>query len=81
MSARPLIGTSVEGRSLSRTFRCYDHLEEGVEGMVTITGGKATTCRAMAEKTADLVCEKLGMRAACTTKEIPLESYRNYYLP
>jgi glycerol-3-phosphate dehydrogenase len=81
MSARPLIGTSIEGRSLSRTFRCYDHLEEGVAGLVTITGGKATTCRAMAEKTADLVCKKLGIQATCTTKEVTLDSYRNYYLP
>jgi glycerol-3-phosphate dehydrogenase len=81
MSARPLIGTSLEGRSLSRTFRCYDHLEEGVAGLVTITGGKATTCRAMAEKTADLVCKKLGIQATCTTKEVTLDSYRNYYLP
>lgn len=81
MSARPLIGTSIEGRSLSRTFRCYDHLEEGVEGLVTITGGKATTCRAMAEKTADLVCEKLGIQAACTTQGVVLDSYRNYYIP
>jgi glycerol-3-phosphate dehydrogenase len=81
MSARPLIGTSVEGRSLSRTFRCYDHKEEGIDGLVTITGGKATTCRAMAEKTADLVCEKLGIHTPCVTNQVILTSYRNFYLP
>ena len=53
--------------------------EEGIEGLVTITGGKATTCRAMAEKTADLVCQKLGIQAACTTQDVALTSYRNYY--
>lgn len=80
MSARPLIGSSVQGRSLSRTFKCYDHAEsEGIQNLVTITGGKATTCRAMAEKTADLVCKKLGVTVACTTQEVVLTSYREYY--
>ncbi len=80
MSARPLIGSDVQGRSLSRTFKCYDHeISEGIGGLVTITGGKATTCRAMAEKTVDLVCQKLDISAACQTKEIPLASYRQYY--
>ena len=49
-------------------------------GLVTITGGKATTCRAMAETTVDVVCQKLGIKAACTTKEVVLASYRDYYL-
>jgi glycerol-3-phosphate dehydrogenase len=82
MSARPLIAASVQGRSLSRTFKCYDHKDsEGVDGFVTITGGKATTCRAMAEKTADLVVKKMGYGSPCTTKEVVLTSYRNYYSP
>lgn len=80
MSARPLIGSSVQGRSLSRTFKCYDHMEsEGIANLVTITGGKATTCRAMAEKTADLVCQKMGISAVCTTQDVVLASYREYY--
>ena len=79
MSARPLIGEALKGRSLTRTFKCYDHAEDGVEGMVTITGGKATTCRAMAEKTVDLVCKKLGINEVCTTANQPLASYRTYY--
>jgi glycerol-3-phosphate dehydrogenase len=33
----------------------------------------------MAEKTADVVCEKLNISAACTTKEVPLISYREFY--
>jgi glycerol-3-phosphate dehydrogenase len=80
MSARPLIASNVQGRSLSRTFKCYDHQEsEGLGNFVTITGGKATTCRGMAEKTADLVCSKLGIQAACQTREVVLHSYREYY--
>lgn len=80
MSARPLIGSSVKGRSLSRTFVAFNHKElDGVGGFVTITGGKATTCRAMAEKTADVVCQNLGITAPCQTRDTVLASYREFY--
>jgi glycerol-3-phosphate dehydrogenase len=80
MSARPLIGADIEGRSLSRTFKCYDHQESaGLGNFLTITGGKATTCRGMAEKTVDLVCKKMGIQATCQTREVVLNSYRDYY--
>jgi glycerol-3-phosphate dehydrogenase len=77
--ARPLIGRPGDaGRELSRTFECFDHAADGVEGFVTISGGKTTTARAMAEKTADVVCAKLGIDAACRTRDVPLASYREY---
>ncbi len=80
MATRPLIGKGSAGRSIARTFKCFDHKEsDGIEGLVTITGGKATTLRQMAEKTADMVCAKLGIQAVCTTKDTPLLSYRAYY--
>jgi glycerol-3-phosphate dehydrogenase len=80
MATRPLIGEGM-GRSSARTFKCYDHKEtDNVDGLVTITGGKATTLRAMAEKTADIVCKKLEVNAPCTTKDAQLLSYRQYYL-
>lgn len=79
MATRPLIGSG-SGRSVARTFKSYDHkVTDNVEGLVTITGGKATTLRAMAEATADLVCEKLDIAAPCITKDTPLLSYRQYY--
>jgi glycerol-3-phosphate dehydrogenase len=83
-AARPLIGAvggaGGGGRELSRTFKCFDHaVTEGVEGFVTITGGKATTLRAMAEATADLVCAKLGVDAPCRTREVVLASHSAYY--
>lgn len=79
MATRPLVGGG-SGRSIARTFKCYDHKEtHNVDGLVTITGGKATTLRAMAEKTADVVCAKLGVTTPCVTKETPLLSYRQYY--
>ncbi len=80
MATRPLIGSGATGRSISRTFKCFDHMEtDNVDGFVTITGGKATTLRAMAEKTADVVCQKLGVSATCQTAEVKLRPYRDYY--
>ena len=79
MATRPLI-SSGSGRSAARTFKCYDHKEtHNIDGFVTITGGKATTLRAMAEGTADMVCKKLSHNVPCTTKDVPLLSYRQYY--
>jgi glycerol-3-phosphate dehydrogenase len=82
-AARPLIGPretdADSGRELSRTFRCFDHADEGLEGLVTITGGKATTLRAMAEAAADTLCIKLGLDAPCQTREILLLPYTAYY--
>jgi len=81
-AARPLIGggSGGGGRGLSRTFKCFDHaVTDGVEGFVTITGGKATTLRAMAEATADLVCRKLGVDAPCRTREVVLLPHTAYY--
>jgi glycerol-3-phosphate dehydrogenase len=81
-AARPLIGSggASSGRELSRTFKCFDHAErDGVEGMVTISGGKATTLRAMAETTADVVCRKLGISAPCRTRDTVLLPHTAYY--
>jgi glycerol-3-phosphate dehydrogenase len=83
-AARPLIGATGAagggGRQLSRTFKCFDHaVTDRVEGFVTITGGKATTLRAMAEATADLVCAKLGVEAPCRTREVVLAAHTDYY--
>jgi glycerol-3-phosphate dehydrogenase len=75
-AARPLIGSrgaADSGRELSRTFKTYDHAEtDGVEGFLTITGGKATTLRGMAELCADVICRKLGVEAECRTRETVL---------
>lgn len=78
--ARPLIAMGgVDARELSRTFECFDHTCDGVDGFVTIAGGKTTTARAMAERVADLVCNKLGSEAECRTRDVPLASYRLFY--
>ncbi len=54
-------------RGISRGFFCLDHADDGVANLTSTVGGKLTTYRRMARATADLVCENLGVDAACTT--------------
>jgi len=67
---RPLFGKSGggDGRSVSRGFALLDHAKDNVENFTTITGGKLTTFRLMAEKTSDQVCGKMGVSAPCLTR-------------
>jgi glycerol-3-phosphate dehydrogenase len=66
-----------DDRELSRGFAIIDHEEkEGLEGLVSIVGGKLSTYRLMAEKTVDVVCDKLGVTGTCTTHLDPLPSSR-----
>jgi glycerol-3-phosphate dehydrogenase len=71
---RPLIGScsASDDRSISRTFTLMDHTLDGIENFVSISGGKLTTYRLMAEKTADLVCDHLGVSKPCLTRTEPL---------
>ncbi|MEE8163656.1 MAG: FAD-dependent oxidoreductase [Anaerolineae bacterium] len=80
-SIRPLYEPPTEGEEeekvtgieVSRAFYVLDHEElESVGGFVTITGGKLTTSRLMAEKTVDVVCAKMGVDAPCRTHLEPL---------
>ncbi len=62
-----------ERREVSRAFYVLDHEPlNGLGGFITITGGKLTTCRLMAEKTVDLVCAKMGISVPCRTHMEPL---------
>ncbi|MFB6101273.1 MAG: FAD-dependent oxidoreductase [Haloplanus sp.] len=61
-----------DARAISRGFALLDHAADGADGVVTIVGGKLTTYRKMAEATADLVCERLGVPAPCRTADRPL---------
>ncbi|MCP3945067.1 MAG: anaerobic glycerol-3-phosphate dehydrogenase subunit A [Desulfobacteraceae bacterium] len=70
---RPLVSAGGDGdRSLSRGFSLLDHAGDGVDNFITITSGKLTTYRLMAEKTSDMVCEKLGISSACMTRDLAL---------
>ncbi|WP_420181974.1 FAD-dependent oxidoreductase [Haloarcula sp. KBTZ06] len=57
------------GRGISRGFFLLDHADDGVDNMASIVGGKLTTYRQMAEATADLVCDGLGVDADCRTAD------------
>ncbi|MBQ0081463.1 MAG: anaerobic glycerol-3-phosphate dehydrogenase subunit A [Alistipes sp.] len=67
---RPLVASDDDpsGRSVSRGIVVLDHAKrDGVEGFITITGGKLMTYRLMGEWTTDLICKKLNINKACTT--------------
>jgi len=73
-AVRPLVGdaggpaSASGGRQVSRSHRVIDHGEhDGVAGLITITGGKATTFRLMAEEAVDAVCVALGSPRPCRT--------------
>ena len=58
---------------LSRDHKVYDHEQlDGVEGFVSLAGGKLAAYREMAEDATDAVCEKLGNRSPCLTHKQPL---------
>lgn len=81
-AARPLIGNADAARpqEISRTFDCYDHgTRDNVSGLLSIIGGKGMTLRAMAEKTADIICRLTGHDAPCRTRETPLLPARTFY--
>jgi glycerol-3-phosphate dehydrogenase len=67
---RPLIqeASKDNDRDISRAFTLLDHADrDGVEGFITITSGKWTTYRKMAEATVDKMCEKLKVSRPCRT--------------
>jgi glycerol-3-phosphate dehydrogenase len=60
--------SSESTRDVTRAHALLDHdKRDGVSGFLTITGGKLTTYRLMAEETVDAVCKQLGEQRACTT--------------
>ena len=78
-------GGQVETRNVTRAHALLDHAErDSVGGFVTITGGKLTTYRLMAEQTVDAVCRQLGRdELRCSTATTPLpgsESGEHYRL-
>jgi glycerol-3-phosphate dehydrogenase len=85
---RPLFEDTKEAvtstRDVTRAHTLLDHAErDGVAGFMTITGGKLTTFRLMAEETVDAVCEQLGERRTCCTATLTLpgsESGQTYRL-
>lgn len=79
---RPLVsrggpGDRTDDREVSRGFTLIDHEPDGVDNFVTITGGKLTTYRLMAEKTSDIICQKLKVHSKCQTNLLALPSTKS----
>lgn len=59
----------------SRASEAVDHARDGVQGLVTITGGKYTTSRGFAEETFGTIARKLGRRfARSISRRVPLDA-------
>jgi glycerol-3-phosphate dehydrogenase len=71
---RPLLQSTGDNddRAATRGFALFDHVSQGLNNFCTITGGKLTTFRLMAEKTSDLVASRMGNTKKCTTDSVPL---------
>ncbi len=76
---RPLVKSASTGRTadLSRRHK----VNHSTSNVITVTGGKLTTYREMAEDTVDAVCEVLGNRVKSTTKNLPLLGADGYRQP
>ncbi len=75
---RPLLKAKddSDGRGASRGFALLDHEDAELSNFITVTGGKLTTYRLMAEKTVDFICKRLGVNVACTTATTIVEPSR-----
>ncbi len=68
IGARPILGQAGSEKLLSREFEVFDHsLRDGVDGLLTIGGGKMSDFRVMAETVTSLACARLEKRVECRT--------------
>src|SRR3954464_10258901 len=64
-------GEVKDTRDVSRTHAVVDHLaRDGVRGLLTMSGGKLTTARLMAQDLVDGMCEQLGEERPCRTRHV-----------
>ncbi len=68
---RPLVTGGTVGQKTADLSRRHK-VAASKTGLVTVTGGKLTTYRKMAEDTTDAVLKSIGRRAACRTKNLRL---------
>lgn len=63
-----------DSRLMTRSHAVLDHAtRDGVEGLISVVGGKFTTFRLMAEEAVDLAGRRLGTRRKCLTAETPID--------
>jgi glycerol-3-phosphate dehydrogenase len=59
--------------AVSRKHKLYDHRRrDGIEGALSVIGGKITAYRAIAEEVTNVVVRRLGSTARCRTSELRL---------
>lgn len=69
-------------RDITRSYVLLDHeTRDGIRNFLTITSGKFTTYRLMAQATVDAMCQKLKTDRPCTThlEILPDSEDRHYY--
>jgi glycerol-3-phosphate dehydrogenase len=79
---RPLFqdNAPAETRDVTRAHAVLDHRKrDGVDGFVTITGGKLCTFRLMAQDVVDAVCTQLGVTRASRTADEPLPDSQEHH--
>lgn len=76
VAARALPGAASDTYGASRDMAFADHAGDGMPGFFTLTGGKWTTARAMAETGIDGIVRHLGVTTrACDTAHVPLPPF------
>jgi glycerol-3-phosphate dehydrogenase len=73
---RPLVKTASSGRTADLSRR--HSVRRSDSGVITVTGGKLTTYREMAEDTIDAVRQMLSSKARCRTKRLRLLGASGY---
>lgn len=75
---RPLVKTTDDSKKSARTADLSRMHKVSVSdsGVITVTGGKLTTYREMAEDAVDVACERLGVRTTSRTKRLALRGAR-----
>lgn len=67
---RPLVDDQTKGSyQSSRKYEVYDNALEGIQGIITIEGGKYTTSRGLATEVLDLVSKKLNKTLSETVSD------------
>ena len=58
---------------VSRKHKLYDHRRrDGIDGVLSVIGGKITAYRSIAEEATDVVARRLGSSARCRTSQLAL---------
>lgn len=77
---RPLVTTTSDSKAAARTadLSRRHSVSTSANGMITVTGGKLTTYREMAEDAVDEVDKVLGTSRRCRTKRLKLHGHEGF---